>query len=99
MSTILYNGETIEIGGAAQTAYDGDFNIANLTSNSTAGTTTFTCTVSGSPASPATPLAGESLIAATISSGGVSATAHAYTGAIILTQGETINARVYSGSI
>ena len=35
---------------------------------------------------------------ATISSGGaVSTTAHVYTGAITLTQGEEINARVFSG--
>ena len=39
--------------------------IANVTVNSTAGTTTFTYSpVIGSPASPATPVAGESLIAA-----------------------------------
>ena len=30
-STGLYNGETIYIGGAAQTAYDGSFTIANVT--------------------------------------------------------------------
>ena len=53
--TGLDNGEEIYLGGATQTAYDGDFIIANVTVNSTAGTTTFTYTVTGSPTSPATP--------------------------------------------
>ena len=59
----LSNGEQINISGAAQTQYDGDFTIANVTVNSAAGTTSFTYTVSGSPASPATPIAGQSLAA------------------------------------
>ena len=98
VNTGLYIGESIEIGGAAQTAYDGTFPITGITVNSSAGTTAITCTVSGSPASPATPLAGQSLIAATLSTGGVGTTATPYSGAITLAQGETINARVYSGS-
>ena len=96
-STGLANGAEIYIGGAAQSQYDGEFAIANVSVNSLAGTTTFTCTVSGSPASPATPLAGQSLIASTPSSGGPAATAIQYSGVITLTQGETINARVLSG--
>ncbi|MGA2254755.1 MAG: lamin tail domain-containing protein, partial [Thermoguttaceae bacterium] len=96
-STALLNGEEIYIGGAAQSQYDGEFAIGNVTVNSAAGTTTFTYTVTGSPASPATPLAGESLVASTLGSGGLSATAIKYTGAITLTQGEEINARVLSG--
>ncbi len=97
-ATGFSNGEQISIGGATQTQYNGSFTIANVTVNSTAGTTTFTCTVSGSPTSPATPLAGQSLIAATAVGGAVSATAHVYTGAITLSASETINARVLSGS-
>ena len=97
--TGLNNGETIYISGANQSAYDGTFTIANLTASSTAGTTTFTYTVSGSPASPATELiTGQPIIAATAVGGAVSATAQVYTGAITLSQGETINARVLSGS-
>ena len=42
------NGETITIAGASQSQYDGNFVIANVTAN------TFTYTISGSPASPAT---------------------------------------------
>ncbi len=57
------NGEYVHIGGAAQPQYDGDFAIANLAVDSGAGTTTFTYVVSGSPASPATPVAGQSLTA------------------------------------
>ena len=64
-STTLQNGNQIDIVGAAQTQYDGDVAIANVTVNSTAGTTTFTYTVIGSPTSPATPVAGESLGATT----------------------------------
>ncbi len=63
-STILQNGEQIYIGGAAQSQYDGDFIIANVAANSSAGTTTFTYTVTGSPASPATAISGESIFAA-----------------------------------
>ena len=97
--TGLNNGETIYISGANQSAYDGTFTIANLTASSTAGTTTFNYTVSGSPASPATELiSGQPIIAATAVGGAVSATAHVFTGAITLSQGETINARVLSGS-
>ena len=97
--TGLYNGELIYISGASQTAYDSTFTIGNVTASSTAGTTTFTCTVSGSPTSPATPaITGEPIIAATSVGGAVSSTAQAYTGAITLTQGEQINARVLSGS-
>ena len=62
-STGFSNGEEVHLDGAAQTQYDGDFTIANVTVNSAAGTTTFTCTVSGSPASPATAVVGESLTA------------------------------------
>ena len=62
-STGFANGQQVHIDGAAQTQYDGDFAIANVTVNPGAGTTTFTCTVSGSPASPATPAAGQSLTA------------------------------------
>ena len=97
--TGLYNGELISISGASQTAYDSSFTIGNVTASSTAGTTTFTCTVSGSPTSPATPaIAGEPIIAATSVGGAVSSTAQVYTGAITLTQGEQINARVLSGT-
>ncbi|MGA2501590.1 MAG: lamin tail domain-containing protein, partial [Tepidisphaeraceae bacterium] len=59
----LQNGDSIHIDGAAQTQYDGDFSIANVAVNSGAGTTTFTCTVNGSPASPATPVSGQSITA------------------------------------
>ena len=97
-ATGFSNGEQISIGGATQTQYDNNFAIANVTVNSSAGTTTFTCTVSGSPTSPATPLAGQSLIAATAVGGAISATAHVYSGAITLSASETINARVLSGS-
>ncbi len=70
-----------------------------MTVSSTAGTTTFTCTVSGSPASPATPaISGQPIIAATSVGGAVSSTAQVYSGPITLTQGEQINARVLSGS-
>ena len=62
-STGFQNGDQIHIDGAAQSQYDGDFAIANVTVNSAAGTTTFTYTVNGSPASPATPAAGQSLTA------------------------------------
>ena len=62
--TTLQNGNQVDIEGAAQTQYDGSVVIANVTVNSVAGTTTFTYTVLGSPASPATPIAGESLVAA-----------------------------------
>ena len=48
------NGESVDIAGAAQSQYDGVFAIAGVTVNASAGTTTFTYTVSGSPASPAT---------------------------------------------
>ena len=97
--TGLYNGELIYISGAAQIAYDSSFVIGNVTVSSTAGTTTFTCTVSGSPASPATPaISGQPIIAATSVGGAVSSTAQVYSGPITLTQGETINARVLSGS-
>ena len=96
--TGLYNGELIYISGAAQSAYDSSFVIGNVTVSSTAGTTTFTCTVSGSPASPATPaISGQPIIAATSVGGAVSSTAQVYSGPITLTQGETINARVLSG--
>ena len=63
-SNALVNGDSIYISGAAQSQYDGSFDIANVTVSSTAGTTTFTYTVTGSPTSPATPLAGESITAA-----------------------------------
>ena len=97
--TGLSNGETIYISGASPTAYDGTFSIAAVTVNSAAGTTTFTYTVSGSPASPATPLiSGQPIIAATSLGGAVGATAQVYSGAITLTQDEQINARVLSGS-
>ena len=96
-STGLVNLEQVYIGGAYQSAYDGMFTIGNVTVNSTAGTTTFTCTVTGSPASPATAVAGESLVATTPVGGAISSTAHLYAGPITLTQGEQINARVYSG--
>ena len=62
-STGFQNGDEIHIEGAAQSAYDGDFTIANVTVNTAAGTTTFTYTVSGSPASPATPVTGQALTA------------------------------------
>ena len=52
-----------DIQGAAQTQYNGYFVIANVSVNSAAGTTTFTYTVTGSPTSPATPAAGQSLTA------------------------------------
>ena len=96
-STGLVNLQQVYIGGAYQSAYDGMFTIGNVTVNSTAGTTTFTCTVTGSPASPATAVAGESLVATTPVGGAISSTAHLYAGPITLTQGEQINARVYSG--
>ena len=63
-SNTLANGDSIYISGAAQSQYDGSFDIANVTVSSTAGTTTFTYTVTGSPTSPATALAGESITAA-----------------------------------
>ena len=44
------DGEYIDIGGAAQSQYDGDFAISNVTVS--AGTTTFTYTVSGAPRRP-----------------------------------------------
>ena len=72
--------------------------IGNVTADSTAETTTFTCTVNGSPASPATPaITGQPIIAATASGGAVSGTAQVYTGAITLTQSEQFNVRVLSG--
>ena len=63
-STGLQNGDQVDIGGAAQSQYDGDdFVIGNVTVNSGPGTTTFTYTMTGSPASSATPLAGQVLSA------------------------------------
>ena len=62
-STGFLNGDCVHIDGAAQTEYNGDFVIAGVTVNSGAGTTTFTYTLTGSPSSPATPLAGQSLTA------------------------------------
>ena len=62
-SSGFQNGDEIHIAGAAQSQYDGDFTIANVTVKPSAGTTTFTYAVSGSPASPATPLSGQTLTA------------------------------------
>ena len=64
-SNDLQNGDSIDIQWAAQSQYDGSFVISNVTVNSSAGTTSFTYTVAGTPASPATPVAGESITAAT----------------------------------
>ena len=98
--TGLSAGETIYISGASPTAYDGTFSIGGVSVNSTAGTTSFTYTVSGSPATPATELiSGQPIVAATSMGGAVSATAQVYTGAIGLAQDEQINARVISGGV
>ncbi|MGA2068682.1 MAG: lamin tail domain-containing protein, partial [Thermoguttaceae bacterium] len=62
-ATGLQNGDSVYVAGAAQSAYDGDFTIGSVTVNSSAGTTTFTYPVSGSPSSPATAAAGQTLTA------------------------------------
>ena len=89
------NGEEIYISGASQSQYDGEFAIAGVSVNAAAATTTFTYTVTGSPASPATPLTGQPLLASTGTGGSISATAQEYSGPITLSAGETINARAY----
>ena len=61
-STGFQNGDEIHIDGAAS-AYDGDFAITNVIVNAAAGTTTFTYTMSGLSASPATPVTGQALTA------------------------------------
>ncbi|MFI5381383.1 MAG: lamin tail domain-containing protein, partial [Tepidisphaerales bacterium] len=77
------NGDMVRIFGATQSQYNGDFTISNVT------TTSFTITVSGSPATPAT---------GTIAVTKLTPTATKYLNPLILTQGIGVKARTFNGT-